>query len=152
MIKTQHIAALDIVLVHAEDPFSFLDLSRYALDKEAADGSVNPELGRPTIFDFRKVSLIRQDTASVHRMFAQRQRLEPRQPNNPAAHIVANEDDYGMMRMYCSLAASNGLRDLEKSLVTQEVAEAASWMLEQIGQPKETLDDLLQILDLRAAS
>lgn len=152
MIKLQHIPELDLLVVTAVDPFTFVDLSQHALAQETADGGLNPDLARPTIFDFRRVSLIRQDTASVHRMFAQRQRIEPRQPNNPAAHIVANEDDYGMMRMYCSLAASYGLREIEKSLVTLDVNEAAVWMLAQTGQPRDAKSSLLQNLELRAAS
>lgn len=150
MIDIAHLSELNLVLVRAKEPFSFLDLSAHAVSVQGA--LPNDDLARPMLFDFRGVSLIRQDTSSIHRMFVQRQKLAPQAPNNPAAYIVANEDDYGMMRMYCSLAAVHGLREIDRNYVTQHAVEAVRWLLTQAGQPRQAEDTVLSVLQDRLAS
>lgn len=147
MIRVQHIPSLDLVFIRAQEPFSFLDMSAQADTARAAPDLPEHDLTKPILFDFRAVSLIRQDSADIQKMFARRAQLEPASPNNLAAHIVANEDDYGMMRMCCSNAAIWGLRDLENSHVTLDPAEAVQWLLARMGKPEASQNALMQALE-----
>lgn len=133
MLYVHTLARFNLVHVRAAEPFNFSELEEHG--RAAALTGRSQDLSMPSLFDFRGVTLIREDTALLTRVIARRQRFANRTPNNHVAFVVRDEHDFGMMRMYTSLAAARGLRDLDHALVTLDIAEAAAWLLEHVDAP-----------------
>lgn len=146
MLDIHHLPGFDIVLVRAAEPFELRELEMRGRAAMAAGGEAARDLNRPTLFDFRKVNLMRFESAEFQRVIARRQGFGDRHPNNPAAFVVRNGDDYGMMRMYAAHAASYGLRDIDRSFVTERLEEAATWLLAMSGGPEDGAPALLAAL------
>ena len=147
MLHIQNLEELDLIYVCAADPFCFEDLEARGRAHAERNECKPHDLARPILFDFRGVALIRQDSGAFSRVIARRQTLAQPHANNPAAFVVRNKDDYGMMRMYCALAAARGLRELDRALITEDMRIAAAWILAWGPQPDLPAEHLIDKLE-----
>jgi hypothetical protein len=143
MLLINHLPQFGLMLLTAYEPFSLMELEQQGRASAADDGDMDT-LSLPMLFDFRCVNMMKYDSGDFQRIIARRQTFANRNPNNPAAFVVRDMDDYGMMRMYSAYAASYGLRDIERSFISENLGEAVSWMLGQTEGDPQGAPALLQ--------
>lgn len=146
MLEVRYIEEFELFHLRAREPFAFsenIDSAQEILARGTPEGG---HLGHPLLADYREVELITKDTMDIQRTLARRRRLDPDNLNGFAAYVVGSEADYGMMRMFCANAAVHGVREIERSMVTFDIVEAATWLLAQSA--RTDVECLLRLLDV----
>lgn len=115
------------LVVTAIEPFRFDELATQAENDAYAFGS-EEVYGRPLLLDFRSVDLLRFGAVDFHRVLDRRLAFDRGHRVVPCAMVAADEANFGMLRMYTSLAETRGLRDDFSTFMTMDFDAARVWI------------------------
>lgn len=114
--------------VRAEAECSLLALVEYGMELGRSAGP-QADLDLPAVFDLRATELDTDSTQDIKKAIALRKSLKAGTGNNPCAYVVGSRWSFGIMRMYGIYAELEGLRREEMTLITEDMDEAATWII-----------------------
>lgn len=107
-----------------------------------AGGGRSSDLTLPAIVDLRGADLAKWTSGGFRDQIGKVKAVDARLGRGDSAYVVRDEGAFGMMRMFTALSDVSGYRDAENSFVSQEIAEAATWIGRRHGLNADRVEAL----------